>query len=220
MLKPFLRGRDVKRWSTNFADYYLIQIESSENKQHPWANQTSTEAERIFARTYPSVHSYFEGFRDKLIKRSDQGRYFWELRSCAYWQEFEQVQIAWGNLSTKPNFSFVEAGIYLSAPATFMVSDSSYLLGILNSQVMHYFISRIAAVRQGGFLEFKPMYVSQISIPKASSADQKIISALVQKCLNAKGQNLTEWEAEINDRVAHLYGLTAEEIKIIEGEQN
>ena len=188
--------------------------------EHLWSNKSPTEAERTFAKTYPAVYAYFDSFRDRLIKRSDQGRYFWELRSCAYWSEFEQTQIAWGNLSTKPNFSSVQAGIYLSAPATFMVSDSSHLLGILNSQIMHYFVSQVAAVRQGGFLEFKPMYVSQISIPQTSFEGCRAISALVQHCLDAKGQNVAHWEAEINDRVAYLYGLTPEDIKIIEGEQN
>ena len=63
-------------------------------------------------------------------------------------------------------------------------------------------------------------YISQIPIPDASSSERKIISCLAQKCLDAKGQNIAHWEAEINDRVAHLYGLTPEEIKIIEGGQN
>ena len=52
--------------------------------------------------------------------------------------------------------------------------------------------------------------------PDISELEQKSIHKLVQKCLNAKGQNVEQWEAEINDRVAHLYGLTAQEIKLIE----
>ncbi|NCR76101.1 MAG: hypothetical protein GPI92_11035 [Microcystis aeruginosa K13-06] len=51
-----------------------------------------------------------------------------------------------------------------------------------------------------------------------SEPDRLAIEALVQKCLNAKGVGVLEWEAEINDRVAHLYGLTDEEMKIIRGE--
>lgn len=59
------------------------------------------------------------------------------------------------------------------------------------------------------------MYVSQLSIPTASKIEHRAIEALVQKCLDAKDQGTNKWEAEIDDRVAHLYGLTAEEMNII-----
>lgn len=62
------------------------------------------------------------------------------------------------------------------------------------------------------------MYVSKLPIAQASTADQKAISTLVKKCLDdAKGQNVSKWEAEIDDRVARLYGLTADEMKLIRG---
>ncbi|MFM6209009.1 MAG: type II restriction endonuclease, partial [Planktothrix sp.] len=84
VLKPFLRGRDVKRWRVNFSEQYLIKIESSENKQHPWSGKPAKEAEKIFAKTYPAIYEHFKQFRERLIKRDDQGKYFWELRSCRY----------------------------------------------------------------------------------------------------------------------------------------
>ena len=56
ILKPFLRGRDVKRWRTEFAEQYLIKIESSENKDHPWSGKSEKEAEKIFDKTYPAIY--------------------------------------------------------------------------------------------------------------------------------------------------------------------
>ncbi|MBD2771405.1 Eco57I restriction-modification methylase domain-containing protein [Iningainema tapete] len=67
VLQPFLRGKDVKRWSVNFAEQYLIKIESSENQQHPWSEKPDKEAEKIFAKTYPAIHNYFEIFRPRLV---------------------------------------------------------------------------------------------------------------------------------------------------------
>ena len=55
ILKPLLRGRDVKRWGVEFSEQYLIKIESSENKKHPWSDQSEKEAEMIFAKTYPAI---------------------------------------------------------------------------------------------------------------------------------------------------------------------
>lgn len=205
VLKPFLRGRDVKRWCVDYQDLWLIFTRRE-----------------IDIDKYPAIKNYLLQYQRRLTPGIKGGRkkgsYKWfEIQdNIAYWQEFEKKQIVWGNLSTKPNFSFADAGFHLSAPANLIVSDNKYLLGLLNSQITEYFISKIAATREGGFLEFKPMYVSQISIPDISKFEHKAIHKLVQKCLDAEGQNVENWEAEINDRVAHLYRLTAQEIKLIE----
>ena len=224
VLKPFLRGRDIKRWQINFAEKYLIKIESSENREHPWSGSSAGEAEQIFADTYPAIYAHFEPFRERLIDRHDQGNYFWELRSCAYWAEFEQNQIVWGNLAQLPQFAFADPGFYLSAPATMMVSDSKYLLGILNSQITRYLVSQSAAERQGGFLEFKPMYISPLPIP--DPPENEGISALVSQILDAAdtdpdaGAEVSELEDEIDQMVYLLYDLTPEEIAIVEGAEN
>jgi len=70
---------------------------------------------------------------------------------------------------------------------------------------------------QNGFLRADQEKLEQIPIPTAPEPDRLAIEALVQKCLDAKGVGVEEWEAQIDDRVAHLYGLTAEEVKIIQG---
>ena len=110
LLKPYLRGRDVKRWRTEFAEQYLIKIESSENKTHPWSGESQKEAEAVFAKTYPAIYSHFQSLRDiklekpdargchnklqQLQRRDDKGKYYWELRSCVYWHE-SSVQNWW-----------------------------------------------------------------------------------------------------------------------------
>ena len=106
VLKPFLRGRDVKRWQVNFAEQYLIKIESSENRAHRWSGQSAGEAEQIFANTYPAIHAHFEPFREQLINRYDQGKYFWELRACAYWGEFQQPKIIYPDIAQGTEFAF------------------------------------------------------------------------------------------------------------------
>ena len=85
---------------------------------------------------------------------------------------------------------------------------------------MWWFIRSIAATKQGGFYEFKPMYVGQIPIPSTSQADQAALEALVDRILAAKQANpqadVTDLEREIDERIYHLYGLTPEEIRIVE----
>ena len=73
----------------------LIKIESSENVSHQWSGKTAVEAEQIFASSYPAIYKWMNANRKGLIERDDQGKYFWELRSCKYWNEFEQPKIAY-----------------------------------------------------------------------------------------------------------------------------
>ncbi len=222
VMKPLLRGRDVKRWSVNFAEQYLIKIESSENRSHPWSVESAVEAEAIFADTYPAIYAHLQTFRDRLIERYDQGKYFWELRACAYWKEFQEPTIVWGNLAKNPKFAFSCPNVYLSAPATMMVSNSAYILGLMNSRITQYLVSQSAAERQGDFLEFKPMYISPIAIP--DQPEDEGISKRVNQILDTKHANpeadVSELEYEIDQIVYLLYRLTPEEIKIVEGTEN
>ncbi|MDJ0510279.1 MAG: Eco57I restriction-modification methylase domain-containing protein [Crocosphaera sp.] len=221
VLKPFLRGRDVKRWVVNFAELYLIKIESSENKKHPWSDKPNTEAETIFSETYPAIYQWLNQYREQLIKRCDQGKYFWELRSCKYWDEFQESKIVWGNLAAKPEFTITNSQYYLTAPANLIVSDNYYLLGVLNSPIIQYLVSQSAASRQGGFLEYKPMYISPLAIPKVTNKQDADITEIVNKIISLKNNNsdadVSHLEKEIDQIVYELYGLTPEEITIVEG---
>ncbi|MDB9341638.1 MULTISPECIES: class I SAM-dependent DNA methyltransferase [Cyanophyceae] len=225
VLKPFLRGRDVKRWCVEFANQYIIKIESSENKKHPWSDKPEKEAEKVLAITYPAIYQHFTQFREALIKRCDQGKFFWELRSCIYWEEFEQPKIIIpaiiNNVEYAPDFS----GYYSNDKTSICIPKNiNYTLAILNSSLMWWFIQQIAASKQGGFFEFKPMYVSQIPIATATEPQRILLEQLVEQILTAKKSDTqadtTALEAEIDQLVYQLYGLTAEEIQIIEDKNN
>ena len=218
VIKPFLRGRDVKKWDIDFIDHYLIRIESSENKEHLWTNKPQREAEAIFFKTYPAIFEHFQQFRDQLIGRSDQGKFFWELRSCKYWQEFEEPKIIFPDIALSSRFTYCDDIMYVDMTAFIIPTKDLYVLGILNSNLIEMFISLISSQVRGDYLRFKRQYVSQIPIPIATEPERQAIETLVQKCLDAKGQGVEQWETEIDDRVAHLYGLTADEMKIIKGE--
>lgn len=76
IIKPYLRGKNIKRWQADFDDTFLIQIESSENKTHTWSNLKSDLAEKKFKSTHPAIYDYMSPYRMNLINRSDQGRFF------------------------------------------------------------------------------------------------------------------------------------------------
>ena len=224
VLKPFLRGGDVKRWQVNFAEQYLIKIESSENRAHPWSGKTAAEAEDIFANTYPAIHAHFESFREKLINRYDQGKYFWELRACAYWEEFQQPKIVYPDIAQGTEFSFDDSGYFLGNTLYLLPTKEMWLLGLLNSKAVFWFYTKTSTQIRGGFVRFIAQYVSQIPIPPIKPAQKASISKLVNQILTAKhtdpDADVSELENEIDQIVYLLYGLTPEEIKIVEGTKN
>ena len=220
VLKPFLRGRDIKRWRVEFANQYLIKIESSENKQHPWSGKPEQAAEKIFAMTYPAIHAWFERFRRALIARDDQGKYFWELRSCAYWQEFEQPKIVFPDIAAHCEFGWDAQKHYLVNTAYILPTNEKWLLALLNSNVANWIYGKISNTIRGSYLRFIRQYIEAIPIPSTSRTDQAALEALVDRILAAKQADpqadVTDLEREIDERIYHLYGLTPEEIRIVE----
>ncbi|VAW35021.1 Putative type IIS restriction /modification enzyme, N-terminal half [hydrothermal vent metagenome] len=222
IIKPFLRGKDVKRWQVTFAEQYLIKIESSQNAQHPWSGKTNQAAEKIFAQTYPAIHAHFQQYQQQLIKRYDQGNYFWELRACTYWQEFEQPKIIYPDIAKRNEFAFDNDAYYLVNTLYLMPTNKMWLLGILNSKITFWFYTKISTQIRGGFVRFIAQYVSQIPIPAPSSPN--LIEPLVTRILAAKkanpAANVAALEAEIDQLVYQLYGLSAAEIVLIEAQVN
>jgi adenine-specific DNA-methyltransferase len=181
ILKPFLRGRDVKRWRCEYAEHYLIKIESSENVQHPWSGLPLPAAEAVFKKSYPAIHAYFElgDNRAKLIKRSDQGKYFWELRSCAYWQEFEKPKIIVPAIQESVQFAPDTNQYFGNNKLTIFVPPSlHFALACTNSKVAQWIATQTFASKQGGFFDFEPRYSSTLPIPPATDDQKQLCESL------------------------------------------
>jgi hypothetical protein len=222
VLKPFLRGKDVKRWSVQFAEQYLIKIESSENKDHPWSNKSDQEAELIFKKTYPAIWKFMNQYRDQLIKRYDQGKYFWELRSCKYWDSFLGVKLIYPNICSRNEFAF-DSNQFFSNQKSFIIPNGSFfLLASLNSSVTCWAFDKLLIKLQGGFLEPSSIFMTGLPIPDPKNDPDRVtqIESLVQQILDQKQTNpaadVSAIEREIDQHVYQLYDLTIDEIAIVE----
>ncbi|MBE9143412.1 class I SAM-dependent DNA methyltransferase [Planktothrix mougeotii] len=216
VIKPLLRGRDVKKWRVDFADQYLIKIESSENKKHPWSDQPEKEAENIFYNTYPGIFQYFNQFKEALIKRCDKGKFFWELRSCIYWKEFEESKIIYPNICKINEFAWDELGYYTNQKAFIIPTPDKFLLAVLNSRVVGFLFQHLLSKLQGDFYEPSSIFMKDFPIPTSSQSECQAITNLVEKCLNPQEEDVQNFETKIDQLVYQLYGLTEEEIKIVE----
>ena len=182
VLKPFLRGRDVKRWRCEFADQYIIKIESSENRTHPWSGKPDVQAEKLFAKTYPAIHGWFESMRSGLIKRDDHGKYFWELRSCRYWHAFDSPKVISTKISIQPTFSVDSAGYVLGNTSYFVPAGEHayYVSALLNSSLFFGYAKRVFVEKQGGWFEIQPQGLEQFPIPPATPAQQLFCERLAE----------------------------------------
>lgn len=201
-----MRGRDVKRWNVESQDIYLIRIESSENVKHAWSGLPLPEAEKKFASTNPSLHGWFtaEGRRDQLIARTDQGHYFWELRSCAYWDEFLLPKIIIPSIAATPMAAVDQTGYFSNNKSTIFLPPSTALAAAcVNSAVAAWLAVQTFATKQGGFFDFEPRYSGQIPIPSASSDQIAVIECIVIAV--TAGINRPEYERLLNGLVYELF---------------
>ncbi|MDL1983616.1 MAG: Eco57I restriction-modification methylase domain-containing protein [Deltaproteobacteria bacterium] len=210
LIRPWLRGKDIKKWRINWAGLYVIFTRHG-----------------VDIDKYPVIKRHLGQFRKELEPKNSKnqkhgrkpGPYKWyEIQdNIAYYKEFEQSKITWGNLATEPKFAFDTTSSYVSAPANIIPTEDLYLLAILNSPICKWMIALEAATRSGGFLEYKPMYVGKIPIFPASEIQKAPIVECVRTILeNPDVPDIPNLEAEINALIFDLYDLTAEEIAIVE----
>ena len=178
VLKPFLRGRDVKRWRVESEDRYLIFTRRG-----------------IDISRYPAIQKHLREFKSQLEPmpptwdvKSDgawggrkAGSYKWyEIQdNIAYWEEFEQPKIIIPAITNAVNYAPDSGGYYSNNKTSLIVPDSiPYVLAILNSQVSWFWTKQTFASKQGGFFDFEPRYTSKIPIPRVEKAKQESIETI------------------------------------------
>lgn len=234
LIKPFLVGKDIKRYSISDEGRYLILIPKG------WTRKQSggvSNALRWLGENYPAIVTHLLPFIEKAEKRSDKGEYWWELRSCDYYVEFEKPKIIYPDISTRGNFALDEGGSF-SVNTTYIIpSGDRYFLGLLNSKLLTFYYASMATAVRGGFLRYFTQYMELLPIrtidfnnPTEKAKHDKMISLVnrmldlnkkLQKAKIANEKELIERQISITDKqidglVYKLYGLTEEDIKVVE----
>ena len=132
------------------------------------------------------MFEHLNQFRDAAIRRTDQGKFWWELRSCDYWDAFDSPKIVWPDITNRPRFS-IDRSHSLIADTSFMVpSDDGFLLGILASWATWFFISKTAQplrLRSDRWqYRLKAQYMQHVPIPEAAESERNAISELALGC--------------------------------------
>jgi hypothetical protein len=136
LVRPYLRGQDVRRWRAEWAGLYMILLKSSDNKEWPWSSAQGAEAENAFAAAFPALYRHLMPWRDRLIARMDQGRFWWELRTCSYYEEFDRPKILWQEIQYAQAFALDPGGAFANNKVFLIPSADLYLAAVLNSPLL------------------------------------------------------------------------------------
>ncbi|WP_219030818.1 DUF7149 domain-containing protein [Helicobacter pylori] len=223
LIKPILRGKDIKRYSYEWADLWVI------NTHNGYTSNLKFKIPPIDIEKYPATKAHLDAHWDTIATRSDQGDTPYHLRNCAYLEDFEKEKIVYPCIMAKePCFVYEEKGFYAPAPANIITGDKmeiKYITALLNFKCI-YFAMRKFYMGGGIEGELKTNNLEKIPIPKITPQNQKLADKITdgaKAILEAKGKdpkaNTQKLEKEIDALVYQLYNLTDEEIKIIEKEQ-
>ena len=215
IIQPILRGRDLKKYSYEFSNQWVICTFPSLG---------------LDIKNYPSIMAYFEKIGRKRLAQSgiEGGRkktnnqWFETQDSIAYWQDFNKPKIVWGEISDKPKFAFDDSKYYAEATAFLMTGEKlKYLLAILNSKLSEWYFNQISTTTGMGTNRWKKYKIEMLPIKEPTETEELLLEKIVNQILTAKKSDpkadTTTLETEIDQLVYQLYELTTEEIKIIEG---
>jgi len=228
LIKPFLAGRDIKRYQIFNSGNFLLFTRRG-----------------VDIRKYPAIHKHLLKFKKNLMPKPKgwkgekwggrkPGKYQWyEIQDAIdYYDEFEKPKILLPDISTRGNFAYDEKDRFYCVNTAYIIpSNDKYLLGVLNSRLTTFYYRNISSTIRGGFLRFIYQYLITIPIQKTNPAVQNRLVKLVDSMLSlnrklgdaktAHDRNIIQRQInaadrEIDDLVYKLYGLTEKEIKIVE----
>ncbi len=227
LIKPILRGRDIKRYRYEWAGEWLINT-------HNGYTSFSHKIPPIDIEKYPAIKAHLDSHWDKISKRDDQGNTPYHLRNCAYIEDFEKEKIVYGEIVQEPRFYLdngeCELGVFYAEATSFILTGEHlhYLLGMLHSQLVTFAFKTFYAgggLGESGY-RYKKAFIERLPIPQITTKNQELaqkITDCTRKILQTKEKdpkaNTQELEQKIDALVYQLYNLTDEEIKTIENGQ-
>ncbi len=214
IIRPWLRGRNVGRWSVQWGGGFLV------------FTRRGIDIDR-----YPAIKRYLARHRDRLEPRPRNvpaknwagrkpGTYQWyEVQDAVdYWQEFDKPKIIYQDIATYQQFAFTSEPVASNNTTWIIPSPPPGIIGILNSKVAWFFLDQIAPKVQGGAFRLWSPYMSQIPIVPPTRELIAKVNAIQD--ISDRGERTSpaamEVEAEIDEIVVRMYGLSQDDVKVID----
>ena len=203
LIRPILRGRDIKRYGYVDNGLYLINTHNGIKGKLP----------RIDINDYPTVKAHLDQYWDKISVRSDKGDTPYNLRNCAYLEDFSKPKIMYPNMTKYIPFYYDEKGFYQN-DKSFMITGNfvAYLTAFLNSSLFKFCFLNNFPELQGGTRELRKIFFDKIPVLQVT---KEINDSFISKINDIQEKYTTQKAMEIDAMLFELYRLTEEERKTI-----
>lgn len=198
LIYPVLQGRNIRKWTFNSSDNFII----------------NTFFDLNIPKNYPSIYSHLKIHKGSLMARSDQGKNWYNLRACSYYDDFEKEKIIWGLTADKWAFAYDNKKHYLPSNGYILTSadiEVKYLLAQLNSKVLQFYFIFIGIMTAGGAYTLKHETIREMPIVVGTEKSIEPFVALVDLILSIyqseepNSDTITEFEKVLNGCVYELY---------------
>ena len=205
IIRPILRGRDIKRYGYNWANLWLINTH----------NGIKGGVSRIEINDYPAIKQHLDAYWDRIAIRADKGDTPYNLRNCAYLEDFIKPKIIWKRIGSILRFSFDDKGcVGLDSTCFATGADIEYLCCVLNSKMGHYLLKDAPKTGTGDLL-VSVQAVEPIQIPRPTIEISNKLKNMLNILINSNSDTVNK---EIDDIIYALYHLSPEEIHYIDSQ--
>ena len=202
IIRPILRGRDIRRYSYQWANLWLINTH----------NGIKGELDRVHIEDYPAIRQHIEQYWDRVEMRADQGDTPYNLRNCAYLDEFSKPKIVWIELSDESKFALCNDLIPLNTVFFLTGENLHHILGLLNSRLIHWYFTHCLGTSSGAGTNRWLKYTIE-NLPLVSYVTDELSALIRQRLSNSSC--VKQLELQIDQYICELYGLSQEETNFI-----
>ena len=207
LIRPILRGRDIKRYGYVDNGLYLINTHNGVRGRIP----------RIKIEDYPAVKAHLDQYWDRIATRADKGDTPYNLRNCAYLEDFNKPKIVWGEISDRSKFAYEHGGKYIPEATTFLMVGNHlpYLFCVLNSPLSEWFFSKVGTTTGVGTVRWKKFTIQQLLLPNITDRQQILFDNYVEQYMKGV-KTKTDFTKDVNAEIYKSVGLSDIEIDYVE----
>ena len=210
--RPILRGRDIKRYSYNFADLWLINTHNGIKER---------DLTPINIDDYAAVKRHLKKFQVELEARTDKGDTPYNLRNCAYMDDFNKQKLIWIELSDIGRFALDANDNYLTLNGTFIMvgSDLKYICSVLNNPVTSWHFNTFCIGSGVGTNQWRELYVKELFIPGIAAEQKNAVIDLFDKITSFKDLTVRNSKMKELDHIIYsFFEFNKDEIAFIESQ--
>ena len=207
LIRPILRGRDIKRYGYVDNGLYLINTHNGVRGRIP----------RIKIEDYPAVKAHLDQYWDRIATRADKGDTPYNLRNCAYLEDFNKPKIVWGEISDRSKFAYEHEGKHIPEATTFLMVGNQlpYLFCVLNSPLSEWFFSKVGTTTGVGTVRWKKFTIQQLLLPNITDRQRILFDNYVEQYMKGV-KTKTDFTKDVNAEIYKSVGLTDIEIDYVE----